>query len=231
MINFYGILISLAILFCIFIAENLAKDDKDFVWKLAPWTIISGLFGARIYHVLSSLEYYSSNPFQMFYIWNGGLGIWGAIFGGFLGTIIFLKKSRENVWPWLDIFAVTVPLGQAIGRWGNYFNQEIYGTVTTLPWGIYINSVKHHPLFLYESVLDILNFSILFLLYKKTKLKTFPGFFTFLFLLNYSAIRFFMEFLRQDPWLLGELNVSLLIPILLFMTALFCLVKILRRKL
>lgn len=205
------------------------KGDGNFVWGLAPWAIISGLVGARIYHIISSAGYYIDHPINVFYIWNGGLGIWGAIAGGLIGTILYLKKNGRAAWPWLDACVVSLPFGQAIGRWGNYFNQEIYGSQTSLPWGIYVNGKKYHPLFLYESLLDILNFSILFFLYKRTNLKKKNGVFTFLYLLNYSIIRFFMELLRRDSWRLGGLNVSLLIPILLFMTALFCLLQISRR--
>jgi phosphatidylglycerol:prolipoprotein diacylglycerol transferase len=229
-INLYGILISFSILLCILVAESLAKEDKDFVWELSPWAIVSGLIGARIYHVISTFGYYSVNPIEVFYIWNGGLGIWGAIAGGLIGSLIYLRKRKKEVWTWLDICAVTLPLGQAIGRWGNFFNKEIYGAQTSLPWGININGIKYQPLFLYESILDILNFIILYLLYRKTALKNRNGFFSFLYLLNYSLVRFLMELLRQDGWRVYGLNVSLLIPILLFMTALYCLLRISRRR-
>lgn len=239
MINLYGILISLSILACIFVVKKLvredgvfAKENGNFVWELAPWTIVSGLTGARIYHIISTLSYYLERPMEIFYLWNGGLGIWGAVAGGILGTVIYLRKSRKEkeVWYWLDLIMISLPLGQAIGRWGNFFNREIYGSQTSLPWGININGNKYHPLFLYESFMDLLNFSVLYCLFKKTALRKKSGFFTFLYLLNYSIIRFFMELLRQDSWKFGGLNVSLLIPILLFMTALICLLNINRRK-
>jgi phosphatidylglycerol:prolipoprotein diacylglycerol transferase len=228
-INFYGILISISILVCILVVKNLRNDDGNFVWELAPWAVISGLIGARIYHIISTFNYYLNHPIDVFYIWNGGLGIWGAVAGGLIGILICLKKNSKELWPWLDCCAVVLPLGQAVGRWGNYFNQEIYGSQTSLFWGIYINGKKYHPLFLYESLLNLINFIILYLLFRKTSLKNKGGFFTFLYLLNYSVIRFFMEFMRQDNWKLAGLNVSLLIPILLFMTALFCLIRINRR--
>jgi phosphatidylglycerol:prolipoprotein diacylglycerol transferase len=230
-INLYGILISVSILVCILVVKYLRDNDRDgdFVWGLAPWAIISGLIGARVYHIISSFGYYVNHPINVFYIWNGGLGIWGAVAGGLIGTILYLRKNGKTVWPWLDACAVSLPLGQSIGRWGNYFNREIYGSQTSFPWGIYINGKKYHPLFLYESLLDLLNFSILFFLYKKTNLKNNSGFLTFLYLLNYSIIRFFMELIRQDGQKLLGLNVSLLIPILLFMAALFCLLRINRR--
>lgn len=229
MINLYGILISASLLVCILMVKNIRKNDGNFAWELAPWVIISGLIGARLYHIISSAGYYLYHPVNIFYIWDGGLGIWGAIAGGLIGAVLYLKRSGKAVWTWLDACMVALPLGQAIGRWGNYFNREIYGTQTSLPWGIYIGGKKHHPLFLYESLLDLVNFFVLFYLYKKTAFKNKGGFFTFIYLLNYSIIRFLMELLRQDSWKLGGLNVSLLIPILLFMAALFSLLRIRKR--
>ena len=233
MINLYGILISFSILLCILVAESLAKltkEDDNFVWELAPWVIISGLIGARVYHVISTFSYYLARPLEVFYVWNGGLGIWGAITGGFIGALVYLKRRKKGVWSWLDICVITLPLGQAVGRWGNFFNREIYGSQTSLPWGININGRKYHPLFLYESILNLANFIVLYLLYKKTGLRNKPGVFTFLYLLSYSLTRFLMELLRQDSWEAFGLNVSLLIPILLFMTALFCLIRVHRRN-
>jgi phosphatidylglycerol:prolipoprotein diacylglycerol transferase len=231
-ISVYGILISVSILMCIIVSEKLVpdKNEKGTVWELALWAIIPGIIGARLFHVISDFEYYRNSLVSIFYIWNGGLGIWGALAGGIFGTIYYLKKHNKPVFHWLDIFAVVVPLGQAIGRWGNFFNKEIYGPVTTLPWGIEINGIKHHPIFLYESILDLFNFAVLLFLYKKTEIKNRGGFITALFFLNYSVIRFFMEFLRQDHWEIAGLNLSMLIPILLFMAALYCLVVIQRRK-
>jgi phosphatidylglycerol:prolipoprotein diacylglycerol transferase len=170
------------------------------------------------------------NRSKDFWIGRGGWGIWGAVAGGAGGIIYYLKRHNMPVRYWLDIFAVTVPLGQAIGRWGNFYNKELYGPVTSLPWGISIGGVKHHPIFLYESVLNLFNFIVLLYLYKKTEVKSRGGSITFLFLLNYSIIRFTMEFFRQDHWEIAGLNLSMLIPILLFMVALYCLIDTRRRK-
>lgn len=230
MINLYGILISVSILSCIYVALDLAGKDKETVWGISFWAILSGIIGARLFHVVSDFEYYQNSLISILYIWKGGLGIWGGIAGGIIGAISYLRARNKPVWYWLDICFVSLPLGQAIGRWGNFFNKEIYGPVTKLPWGININGEKHHPVFFYESVLDLVNFALLFLLYSKTNLKNKGGFITALYFLNYSVIRFVMEFFRQDHWTVAGLNVSLLIPILLFMTALCCLVIIQRRK-
>lgn len=239
MINLYGILISLSILSCIFIVKGLVeKNEKDFVWNLAVWATIGGLIGARIYHVISDFHFYEGNLAAIFNVRNGGLGIWGAVFGGILGIFFCTKKYGKNFSYWISICAVSIPLGQAIGRWGNFFNKELFGAPTTLPWGIYIDGQKHHPLFLYESILNLINFFVLYGIYKKTNsklktgegLKTYEYFFVALFLLNYSIIRFFMEFLRTDSWMAFGLNVSFLIPILIFTASLVYLLKFRRNK-
>jgi len=220
-INLYGILISLSLLICIFIIRYLSRYNsviskgRELIWDISFWGIISGLIGARILHVLSAFPYYQYHPIRILFLWQGGLSIWGALLGGTLGIILFLRIKNIKPFSWLDIFSVTLPLGQAIGRWGNYFNKEIYGGHTNLPWGININGSKHHPLFLYESVLNIVNFLFLFTLYKKKANTTKPGYFFHLYLFNYSLIRLFMEFLRTDHWVIGKLNISLIIPILL----------------
>lgn len=211
MLNLYGIIISVSIFISLKVAELLvAKKEQENLWGLSFWAILGGILGARIYHVLDYFSYYSQNLIKIFELWNGGLGIWGAIAGGTLGATIYLKIKREKILPWLDVLAVVVPLGQAIGRWGNFFNKEIFGLPTTLPWGIYvdplkrpegfINNEKFHPLFIYESILNIFLFIFLYKTFKKQRGKYPSGIFTSMYLAGYSVIRFFMEFLRINPW-------------------------------
>lgn len=223
--NLYGILISLSIFCAILVARLLVKkDDEETLWGLAFWAIVSGIIGARLYHVANFLPYYFENPLRILAVWEGGLGIWGGVTGGFIGTAVYLKKREENLPYWLDIAAVAMPLGQAIGRWGNFFNQEIFGKPTSLPWGIYIKPEnrpaafltfqKFHPLFLYESILDLILFGVLFILFKKFHEKTPRGVFMALYLGGYSTIRFFLEYLRINPWKVAGLNVSQCVSIL-----------------
>lgn len=235
--NLYGLLISLSILCCILVAHSLIKnEDEETFWGVAFWTIVSGIIGARLYHVLSNLQFYLSNPLGIFEVWNGGLGIWGAITGGVTGAIIFLKNKGQEILYWLDLMAVVVPLGQAIGRWGNFFNQELFGKPTALPWGIFVSPQNRpaqfatfqnfHPLFLYESVFDLILFGILFLSFvcrvpqtgevtqKKYREKFPAGIFTALYIGGYSIIRFFLEYLRINPWTIAGLNVSQCVSIL-----------------
>jgi len=228
--NFYGLTISTAVLISILVAKSLVnKKNEDTFWGIAVWTLIFGILGARIYHVADYIEYYSKFPIEILKIWEGGMGIWGAIAGGILGISIYLRTKSEKILPWLDIISVAMPLGQAIGRWGNFFNKEIFGLPTKLPWGIYIPQAnrpekyfsyeRFHPLFFYESILNIFLFFILFKVYKSKSKKWPAGIFLSIYLSEYSIIRFFLEFLRIDPWkiILGDglvLNVSQCISIL-----------------
>lgn len=211
MLNLYGIIISVAIFVSLKVAGLLvAKKNEEILWGLSFWTILLGILGARIYHVIDYFNYYSQNPIKILEFWNGGLGIWGAIAGGAVGATIYLKTRKEKILPWLDVLSVVVPLGQAIGRWGNFFNKEIFGLPTTLPWGIYvsplkrpegfINKEKFHPIFIYESILNIFLFAFLFSRFKKAHGKYSYGVFTATYLAGYSLIRFFMEFLRLNSW-------------------------------
>jgi phosphatidylglycerol:prolipoprotein diacylglycerol transferase len=229
--NLYGFFISIGIFLSLTFAQKLIKKkDEEILWGLAFWAIIFGIIGARIYHVIDFYKFYSVNPVEILKIWNGGLGIWGALAGGALGITVYLKIKKEEILPWLDIVATVTPLAQAIGRWGNFFNKEIFGKPTTLPWGIYVdplnrpsgylNFEKFHPLFLYESILNLTLFVVLFKNFKKHHEKLPAGIFTALYLGGYSVIRFFLEFLRINPWTIVPggyfcLNVSQSVSILI----------------
>ena len=236
MINPYGILISIAIFISIKTAEGIIeKKDEDTLWGLSLWAIIFGIIGARLYHVLDYLDFYIKNPVEILFLWNGGLGIFGAVLGGIGGGVIYLKVKGKKILPLLDIISVVTPLGQATGRWGNFFNNEIFGKPTTLPWGIYINpenrplmffnNEKFHPLFIYESILNLILFIFLSRTYKRKHNKLKSGFFMSVYLLGYSVIRFSLEFLRIDPWTTHlspslTLNVAQTISILLIILSL-----------
>lgn len=236
MIKPYGIIISIAIFTSIKTAERIIeKKDEDTLWELSLWAIISGIIGARLYHVLDYINFYIKNPAEIFFLWNGGLGIFGAILGGVLGSVIYLKVKGQKTLPWLDIISTVMPLGQSLGRWGNFFNNEIFGKPTTLPWGIYVSpekrpsmffqNEKFHPLFIYESILNLILFTFLYKIYKGKHNKLKSGFFMSIYLLGYSVIRFSLEFLRIDPWTTQlspslTLNVAQTISILLIILSL-----------
>src|SRR5579859_69783 len=177
-IHFYALLLMAGLLVGAWVTARRARArgfDPEHIWNGLMWAVIPGLIGARLYHVLTptpgsglTTAYYLQHPEQILAIWNGGLGIYGGIAGGLLGIWLYARRHKLSMLPWLDLAAPAVPLAQAIGRWGNYVNQELYGAPTTLPWAIYIppekrlpgfeNYAYYHPLFLYESILDFLAF-------------------------------------------------------------------------
>ena len=212
MLNLYGLLISISIFICISLLVYLSKKD-DVIWELSFWAITSGIIGARIYHVLDYIQYYSQNPAKILFVWNGGLGIWGAIIGGFIGVLTYLILKKDDVFYWLDLIGVVAPLGQTVGRWGNFFNKEIYGKPTNLPWGMDVEGIKVHPLFLYESLLNFLLFLVLLATYKKEFFR--KGTYFGIYIGGYSVIRIFMETLRIESWKIQDHNVTQLLSILM----------------
>ena len=214
-VYWYGALMVLAILVGLTLALKLAKIKKivsDECYNLGFYLIIFSLIGARIYSVFLDLPFYLKNPLEIIAVWHGGLAIHGAIIGGVLTLLIYSWRKKQSFWSWVDLLAVVLPLGQAIGRFGNYFNQELFGLPTDLPWGIpialenrpaqYLSATYFHPTFLYESGLNLVNFFILLFLFYSLKPKTYNlknGFIFFIYLINYSIIRILMEFLRTDP--------------------------------
>jgi len=214
-IYWYGFFILLAALAALAVSLYLAKlynIKTDIIIDLAFWLIIGGLIGARLYDVLLELPYYLANPLDIFKVWQGGLAIHGGIIGGGLALYFYVKKYNYNFWQ-LSAIAVTVlPLGQAIGRLGNYFNQELFGYPTDLPLGIPIDMVHRpwqyfdynyfHPTFLYELIGNLIIFLILFILHylyiKKNKTNAFYLVLLVLYFLLYSFLRFFLEFIRID---------------------------------
>jgi len=220
--------------------------DGQVFWRAVFYTLVFGLLGARLYHVLHRLDYFTEHPLEILAFWQGGLGIWGAIFAGLFGfflstrrisgsesnkSTISLVLVSKDVLAYLDIFAVCAPLAQAIGRWGNYFNKELFGYPTNLPWGIYIppqlrpDQFKYydtfHPLFLYESIMNLIIFGLLFTAYKRQNLKKTtlaPGSFALIYLAGYSFIRLALEFLRPDSWEFSNFPVASIIALVVFLS-------------
>jgi len=206
-------------------------------FDLLPWFLIPGLIGARLFHVIDYFDYYRQNIIQVFYLWQGGLGIFGAMAGGIFGLWLFVKVKKINkrsLLKLLDLATLVLPLGQAIGRWANYFNQELYGLPTSLPWGIaikpesrpinYQNFTKFHPLFFYESFGCLMIFIFFYCLLKTNKIKK-PGTFFWLYLLFYGILRFGLEFLRINSWTINNFRVNQLICLGLIITSTYLLIK------
>lgn len=178
--NVYGLIIALSILICGLAVEYLAKRESretDIFWGAMFWTILFGVIGARIYHVIDLWEYYRQFPFQVFFVWNGGLGIIGGIIlgGAALSTYLFVKK--QNILEWLDLAALTAPMGQALGRWGNVANQELLS------------------LAYYEMVFDWVLFGVLLIIYSFLNPRP-KGFILFTYLIGYTIVRIVLQPMR-----------------------------------
>jgi phosphatidylglycerol:prolipoprotein diacylglycerol transferase len=224
-VRWYGVLIVTGVLAAAYVASIEAKrrgDNPDHVWNGLIFALIFGIIGARLYHVFSTpadgslgWAYYKANPIAILEIWNGGLGIYGAVAGGAFGLWIYTRIAKIPFLRWTDIAAPGVLLAQAIGRWGNFFNQELYGPPSNLPWAIYIPPEKRlpgleaydhfHPVFLYESLLTLIGFVLFMVFVRKWAAKLKTGDVIFAYMIFYPIVRFFIEFLRPDAWKLGTL--------------------------
>jgi prolipoprotein diacylglyceryl transferase len=181
--------------------------DWDLVYRVAMWGVLGGVIGARVYHVITSWDTVDGEWWEPFAIWRGGLGVWGGIPGGVLAGAWVVHRSGEGVFRFMDAAAPGILLAQAIGRWGNYFNQELFGKPTDLPWGLEIDPANRpdgyaefttfHPTFLYESLWNVLGVAALLLLDRRLNIRA-PGLFA-LYVAWYTFGRTFEELLRIDP--------------------------------
>ena len=213
-VMWYGVIISTGVLLGVLIALKEAKRTgfkEDNLLDFLLYAIPAGIVGARAYYVIFSWDYYSQNLSQIINIRNGGLAIHGAIIAGVITGIIFCKKRKINFLELIDLVIPSLILGQAIGRWGNFVNQEAYGGPTDLPWGIIVNGQKVHPTFFYESIINICVF--IFLIWFRKHKKATHGQIFGLYLILYSAGRFFVEGLRTDSLMFLGMRVAQLISI------------------
>jgi phosphatidylglycerol:prolipoprotein diacylglycerol transferase len=227
-IHYYGIILMLGALAGAWLASREARrrgQNTEIVWDGLVWVLIGGIIGARIWHVLTppvsmgkTFLDYLANPLDILKVWEGGLGIPGAVIGGGLALYIYCRRRKLSFPLWADIAAPGLALGQAIGRWGNYVNQEVYGKPTTLPWAVHIEPSHRypgyaafetfHPLFLYES---IWNFALMgFLLWVGRRYESWlkAGDVFLIYLIGYPLGRFLLEFLRLDVSLVGGINAN-----------------------
>ncbi len=227
-IRWYGIIYSFAFLMGILIAAKLAKKkniSKETIYDFAIWLIPSAVIGARIGHVLGNLNYYSKNPFEIIAIWHGGVALYGGILGAAIAALIFCKKNKIKFYDLADIFVIPLAFGTIFGRIGNLINQELYGKITNLPWGVEFDNVlgKRHPTQIYEAIGNLIVFVVLMFLWKKN-LKTGTIFWTYLG--AYSFIRFFAEFLRDGNLAFIGLTMMQLLSIPLFIVSIYFMYKI-----
>lgn len=207
-IAWYGIIIAFAMFVGSLLLLKVGKkygykenDLLDLILVVLPMAIIF----ARLYYVAFEWEHYAANPKDILAFREGGLAIHGGILGGLLGGFIVCKVKKLNFGDLADMVSMPLILGQAIGRWGNFVNQEAHGGPTDLPWGILVDGVKVHPTFLYESIWNILIFTFLVFTFKK---RNFYGEHFLKYLILYSVGRFFIEGLRTDSLMLGPLRIA-----------------------
>lgn len=230
-IHFYGVIIMFGAVLAAWLSTVEAKRrglNPDLVWDVMPWLLIAGIIGARIWHVLTppasmvemgiTTKYYLTHPLDAINIRAGGLGIPGAVMGGALALWIYARKKKLNFASWVDIIAPGLALAQAVGRWGNFFNQELYGAPTNLPWAIFIapskrlpeyfNVAYYHPMFFYEFLWNLANMTLLLILGRKMKDKLYKGDIFLIYLIIYPLGRFLLEFIRLDPSNVGGINAN-----------------------
>ena len=216
-VAWYGVLIGFAFLLAGAIAYYRAPRhgvDRDHFLTLLIWLIPSALIGARAYYVIFRWDYYSQHLNQIFNTRGGGLAIHGGVILGFIVAYFVCKYYKEKFFSLADLCCVVLPLAQAIGRWGNFFNEEAHGVETDLPFAQIIDGVGYHPTFLYESVWCFLLF--VFLLWMDSKHRKFDGQITCLYGILYSFERFFVEGLRTDSLMIGDLRQAQVISIVIF---------------
>jgi phosphatidylglycerol---prolipoprotein diacylglyceryl transferase len=230
-IRWYGFLIASAVLIGVTLSQYLAKLrnlNPDLIGDLVIWLVVAAIPCARLYYVLFEWQEYSQRPGDIIAIWKGGIAIHGAIIGGTLAAIIFARLNKTSLWQLLDPIIPSLALGQAIGRWGNFFNSEAFGGPTNLPWKLYIPPSNRppgyldyeyfHPTFLYESIWNLLVFFILIYIFfwglkHRDRLKI--GTITFVYCIAYSLGRFWIEGLRTDSLMLGPLKIAQIVSLAL----------------
>jgi phosphatidylglycerol:prolipoprotein diacylglycerol transferase len=253
-IHLYGIIIVVGAIAAGFVTSIEARrkgDNPEHVWNVVTWCLIAGILGARLYHVLSSPQgsaigfryYFITNPFETIQIlgasipfptalmiWNGGLGIYGGVVGGVLALAAYTWRNHLSLPRWLDSGAPGVILAQAIGRWGNFVNQELYGPPTTLPWGIPIDAqhrlpiyadltrfpvetTRFHPVFLYESLWNIAGCVALLYIARRFQGQLKDGDVFCLYLVIYGVGRLLVEALRPDAWLVGGIPTAQVVSV------------------
>jgi len=241
-IRWYGLLMASAMAIGLWLAHRDARRrglDPDDLLKAAELALLGGLVGARLYYVLFNLDYYAVVPAKIFAVWEGGLAIHGGVLGGLLLGGGYAWRRRLPVTTYLDIAAPSLALGQAIGRWGNFFNEEAFGTPTNLPWNLFIPPAHRpleyaraeyfHPTFLYESLWDLAVFGLLMGLFRE-RLERAPGALFLTYLGLYSIGRFATEALRTDALMLGPIRIAQLASVLGVGAALIGVPFLLRRS-
>jgi phosphatidylglycerol:prolipoprotein diacylglycerol transferase len=242
-IRWYGVLIASSMAFGLWLSAREAVrrgESPDDLLKAAEIALIGGLIGARLYYVLFNLDYYETQPWwRIFAVWEGGLAIHGGLIAGLLTGGAYVWAKGLPLLTYLDIVAPSLALAQAIGRWGNFFNEEAFGGPTDLPWKLFISEPRRppayvdqqffHPTFLYESLWNVGAFLILYVVLRR-RLERAPGALFLAYLGLYSLGRFWIEGLRTDSLMLGSFRIAQIVSVTAVVVAVVGIPILLRRR-
>ncbi len=222
-IKWYGVIIAVGFILAVLYVTRRAPQfgtNSDEIIDLLLWALPIGIVGARLYFVLNKWDYYGQHPEDIVKIWEGGLAIYGGIIAAFLTVVVFSRVRKCNMLGIMDIGSLGLLIGQLVGRWANFVNAEAHGGETDLPWGMTIDGgTPVHPTFLYESLWNLIGFTLLHFYSKKKR--AFAGEITLLYFAWYGFGRFFIEGLRTDSLYLGHTNIriSQALALVLFLIA------------
>ena len=234
-IHYYGITMATAIVAGVLLASNYVERfglSGDSIWNLLLWILLPSLIGARLYFVFIQTPWtsagvgsYLRNPAKIFEVWDGGLHIYGVYIVGGLALLAYMMWKRLPILVYLDAIGLVLPLSQAIGRLGNFINQELYGPPTTLPWGLRIDvnhrippydnyalypaSTRFQPLFLYEALWNLVGFGLFFYISRRYAKYLKPGDIFLFYMIWYPLIRFLLEFIRTDSWFFPGTHINM----------------------
>lgn len=237
-IRYYSVLILIGVILAYFIFMKETKKFKvnsDFIFNLFFWTVIFGILGARIYYVIFNWEYFGNHINEIWQIWQGGLAIHGGIIFGLITISVYCYRHKFRIIRMLDFVVVPLILAQAVGRWGNFFNKEAYGTATTISHlrslhipefvieGMKINGIYYTPTFFYESIWCILGFIILLIIRRRKYIKV--GTMCAIYLIWYGLGRFFIESLRTDSLILMGFKVAQIVSVAMIIIGIIIIIK------
>lgn len=237
-LRWYAVFVLLGVLSVLYLVRKEAQRfnlKTDIIFNMCFWTIIIGFLGARLYYVIFNWDYYGHNLAEIFAIWKGGLAIHGGIIGGLLTILSYTHRYKIRTIRYLDLIAAPLPLGQAIGRWGNFFNSEAHGAATTLEHlkelhipkfiidGMKIENVYYTPCFLYESLACLILFIILIILRRGTYRKV--GTITAFYLIGYGIIRFIIEISRTDALMIAGFKMAQIASIIMIIIGIIIIIN------
>ena len=238
-VHWYGIIIAAAVLISGLLGTAEARrrgEDPEHGWSMLLPVIVLAVIGARIYHVIHEWDFYMENPELIPQVWRGGLAIGGVVVGGALAVFAYTRWNRLSTARWFDIFAPALLLGQAIGRLGNFVNQELYGPPTDLPWGIPIaaanrvgewtdlnaypvDTTRFHPLFAYEGLLNLVGLVVVLWIARRYAARLYDGDVFLIYLMWYGLVRTALEWFRTDNWIILGVPTAVWLGILAIVAA------------